>query len=80
MAKKSLIKPKIYDPLFSDTASLGENSLITAAVSDVAQYRQPISPISNQPMEKILVGAYGQAPFYAWVHLQDRIVLPYRGE
>lgn len=46
---------------------------VTAATNNI-----PSSPLSNRPMKLTKVGAFGQPPFDAWVHLDDRIVLPHR--
>ncbi|HWY35146.1 MAG TPA: hypothetical protein VNX68_10910, partial [Nitrosopumilaceae archaeon] len=62
---------EIYDPIFSPKKQF------TTTAADNPQY-PPKSPMSGQPMQLINVGAHGQVPFKAWIHLTDRLVLPYR--
>jgi len=72
-----MTKPPIYDPLFHEQPPV--QYLTTAADSTrISAQRVPRSPLSNTDMQLIDVGPFGQPPFKAWVHLTDRIVLPYR--
>jgi hypothetical protein len=63
---------EIYDPIFNSTAKQ-----FTTTAADNPHY-PPKSPMSGEPMEIINCGAHGQTPFRAWIHIRDRIVLPYR--
>jgi hypothetical protein len=67
----------VVDPIFGKN-NQPKPSLVMMASSDRVSYTVPKSPLSQQPMEKVQAGAYGQKPFDIWVHLNDRIALPHR--
>ena len=53
--------------------------LVTLASSDTAQYSNPRSPMSGEPMVEVLCGTADGPNFKAWVHCGDRLVIPHRG-
>jgi hypothetical protein len=72
-------KPELYDPVFANRQQSNHAAVIASA--DQPKYSSaspPKSPLSGRPMQLAQAGTYGQAPFKIWVHLEDRIVLPYR--
>jgi hypothetical protein len=72
-------KVELYDPIFSRKQQSNHAAVIASA--DQLRYSPtspPLSPLSGRPMQLAQAGTYGQVPFKVWIHLEDRIVLPYR--
>jgi len=64
----------IYDPLFTNYKQPAPNYTLEAH----SPINAPLSPYSREPMQLVNCGSPSEAYFKAWVHLKDRVVLPFK--